>query len=121
MPPYPDERPALSKLRAAGFCLFTFTNNIVEVQERQMKHGGIADLFERLISVDSVKRNKPAPQAYAYVEKELGAKPSELCMIACHTWDTLGAWPPAGRLRWSRGSAMTFWELAPSRRSSAMT
>ena len=56
-----------------------------------MKHGGIADLFERLISVDSVKRNKPAPQAYAYVEKELGAKPSELCMIACHTWDTLGA------------------------------
>jgi 2-haloacid dehalogenase len=41
--------------------------------------------------VDGVKHNKPAPQAYAYVEKELGAKPSELCMIACHTWDTLGA------------------------------
>jgi 2-haloacid dehalogenase len=27
----------------------------------------------------------------ANVEKELGVKPSQLCMIACHTWDTLGA------------------------------
>jgi 2-haloacid dehalogenase len=91
MPPYPDVRAALSKLRGAGFRLFTFTNNIIEVQTRQMKHGGIADLFERFFSVDSVKRNKPAPQAYAYIQKELGVGPSQLCLIACHTWDTLGA------------------------------
>jgi 2-haloacid dehalogenase len=41
--------------------------------------------------VDSVKRHKPAPQVYAHVEKELGVEPSQLCLIACHTWDTLGA------------------------------
>jgi 2-haloacid dehalogenase len=50
MPPYPDVRDALSKLRSAGFRLFTLTNNIIEVQARQMEHGGIADLFERLFS-----------------------------------------------------------------------
>ena len=91
MPPYPDVRVALSKLRAAGFRLFTLTNNIIEVQARQMEHAGIAIFFERLFSVDIVKRHKPAPQTYAQVEKELGVKPSQLCMIACHTWDTLGA------------------------------
>jgi 2-haloacid dehalogenase len=91
MPPYPDVRMALLKLRAAGFRLFTLTNNILEVQARQLEHGGIADLFERLFSVDSVKRHKPAPQVYAYVETELGVKPSQLCLVACHTWDTLGA------------------------------
>jgi 2-haloacid dehalogenase len=91
MPPYPDVRAALSKLRSAGFRLFTFTNNIIEVQARQMNHGGIADLFERFFSVDSIKANKPAPQAYAYIERELSVKPSQLCLIACHTWDTLGA------------------------------
>jgi 2-haloacid dehalogenase len=37
-----------------------------------------------------VKHHKPSRQAYGYVEKELGVKPSELCVIACHTWDTLG-------------------------------
>jgi 2-haloacid dehalogenase len=91
MPPYPDVLVALPKLRAAGFRLFTLTNNLVEVQARQLKQGGIVDLFERIFSVDSVKRHKPAPQTYAYVEKELGVKPSQLCLVACHTWDTLGA------------------------------
>jgi 2-haloacid dehalogenase len=55
-----------------------------------MEHAGIAHFFGRLFSVDIVKRHKPAPQTYAQVEKELSVKPSELCMIACHTWDTLG-------------------------------
>jgi 2-haloacid dehalogenase len=91
MPRYPDVRVALSKLHAAGFRLFTLTNNIIEVQAGQMEHAGIAHFFGRLFSVDIVKRHKPAPQTYAQVEKELSVKPSELCMIACHTWDTLGA------------------------------
>ncbi len=55
------------------------------------EHGGIVDLFERRFSADGVKHHKPSRQAYAYVEKELGAQPSQFCLIACHTWDTLGA------------------------------
>lgn len=91
MPPHPDVPPALRKLRGAGFRLFTLTDNLLEIQTRQLAHGGIVDLFERRFSADGVKRHKPAPEAYAYVERELRAKPSELCLIACHTWDTLGA------------------------------
>ncbi len=91
MPPHPEVPAALRKLRAAGFRLFTLTNNLLEVQARQMEHAGIVNFFERLFSVDSVKRHKPAPQVYAYVERELGVEPSQLCLIACHSWDTLGA------------------------------
>ena len=91
MPPHPEAPAALRKLRAAGFRLFTLTNNPPEVQSRQLGHGGILGLFERCFSADSVKRHKPAPEAYAYVEKELGAPPSRLCLVACHGWDTLGA------------------------------
>jgi 2-haloacid dehalogenase len=91
MPPHPDVRGALSKLRAAGFRLFTLTNNTVEVQTRQIRHGGIAGFFERLLSVDAVKHHKPAAESYAYVESTLGVRPSQLCLVACHTWDMLGA------------------------------
>jgi 2-haloacid dehalogenase len=91
MPPYPEVPAALRKLRDAGFRLFTLTDNLLDVQTRQLEHGGIADLFERRFSADGVKRHKPSREAYAYVERELGAEPSELCLIACHTWDTLGA------------------------------
>jgi len=38
-----------------------------------------------------VKHHKPSRQAYGYVERELGVEPPQLCLIACHTWDTLGA------------------------------
>jgi 2-haloacid dehalogenase len=91
MPPYAEVPAALRKLRAAGFRLFTLTDNLLEVQTRQLTHGGIVDLFERRFSADGVKHHKPSRQAYAYVERELGAKPSQFCLIACHTWDTLGA------------------------------
>jgi len=91
MPPYAEVPAALRKLRDAGFRLFCLTDNLLEVQTRQLTQGRIVDLFERRFSADGVKHHKPSRQAYAYVEKELGAKPSDLCMIACHTWDTLGA------------------------------
>ena len=71
--------------------LFTLTDNLPEVQTRQLEHGGIADFFERRFSADGVKHHKPSPQAYGYVARELRVEPSELCLIACHTWDTLGA------------------------------
>src|ERR1700759_4785860 len=91
MPPYPEVPAALSRLRDAGFRLFTLTDNLLEVQTRQLEHGGIADFFERRFSADGVNHHKPARQAYAYVERELGVEPSQLCLIACHTWDPLGS------------------------------
>jgi 2-haloacid dehalogenase len=91
MPLYPEVPPALRKLRNAGFRLFTLTDNLLDVQTRQLEHGGIVDFFERRFSADGVKHHKPSRKAYAHVENELGAEPSQLCLIACHTWDTLGA------------------------------
>ncbi|MDB5830113.1 MAG: haloacid dehalogenase type [Variovorax sp.] len=91
MSPHPEVAAALRKLRQAGFRLFTLTDNLLEVQTRQLEHGGIVDLFERRFSADGVKHHKPSPQAYAYVARELAVEPSQLCLIACHTWDTLGA------------------------------
>lgn len=91
MPPHRDVPAALRKLRDAGFRLLTFTNNPIEMQKRQLENGGIAELFEQRFSVEAVRRHKPSPQGYAYVERELGVQPSQLCLVACHTWDTLGA------------------------------
>jgi len=57
MPPHAEVPSALRKLRDAGFRLFTLTNNLPEVQARQLEHAGIVDLFER--------RRREAPQAIA--------------------------------------------------------
>jgi len=91
MPPHHEVPAALQKLRDAGFRLFTLTDNLLEIQTRQLEHGGIVNLFERRFSADGVKPHKPSRQAYAHVERQLRVAPSQLCLVACHTWDTLGA------------------------------
>ncbi len=92
MPPHPEVPGALKRLRDAGFRIFTLNNNTKAVTERQFEHAQIAPLFERILTIDDeVHRYKPAPESYAYAERSLGVSPSSLCLIACHTWDTLGA------------------------------
>jgi 2-haloacid dehalogenase len=92
MPPHPEVPQALGRLRQAGFRLFTLTDNLLEVQGRQLANGGIIDQFERRFSVDQeVRRHKPAAEAYAYVERQLKVAPDKLFLVASHTWDTLGA------------------------------
>jgi 2-haloacid dehalogenase len=92
MPPYPEVAGALRRLRDAGFRLFTLTNNPRETAEAQLEKAGIADLFERRFSVDdTARRYKPAPETYAAVAAALNLPPDQLVLIACHTWDVLGA------------------------------
>ena len=92
MPPHPEVPAALRRLRDHGFRLFTLTDNTLAVSGRQLEKAGVIDLLERRFSVDeTVKRHKPAPEAYHSVAATLGIDPGDICLIACHVWDTIGA------------------------------
>ncbi|HEY6501510.1 MAG TPA: haloacid dehalogenase type II [Streptosporangiaceae bacterium] len=92
MPPHPEVPAALRRLRDHGFRLFTLTDNTLAISGRQLEHAGVIDLFERRFSVDeTVKRHKPAPEAYHSVATALGIEPGGICLIASHVWDTIGA------------------------------
>ena len=92
MPPHPEVPGALRRLRDHGFRLFTLTDNTLEISGRQLEKAGVIDLFERRFSVDeTVRRHKPAPEAYHSVASALDVNPGDICLVACHTWDTLGA------------------------------
>jgi 2-haloacid dehalogenase len=92
MPPHPEVPAALRRLRDHGFRLCTLTDNTLEISGRQLQHGGIIEEFERRFSVDeTVRRHKPAQEAYHSVAAALGADPGGICLIASHVWDTIGA------------------------------
>jgi 2-haloacid dehalogenase len=92
MPTHPEVPAALGRLRDHGFRLFTLTDNTLAISGRQLEKAGVIDLFERRFSVDeSVRRHKPAQEAYASVSATLDVEPGDICLIACHVWDTLGA------------------------------
>jgi 2-haloacid dehalogenase len=92
MPPHPEVPEALRRLRDHGFRLFSLTDNTLAVSGRQLEHAGVIDLFERRFSVDeTVKRHKPAQEAYHSVAAALDVDPGDICLIASHVWDTIGA------------------------------
>lgn len=91
LPAHPDVRPALVRLRSAGFRLVTLTNSAPAAVEAQLRFAGLDGFFERSFSVDTVKRFKPAPEPYEHVARELGVPTSQLRVVAAHAWDVLGA------------------------------
>jgi 2-haloacid dehalogenase len=96
--PHPEVPAALQRLCEAGFRLLTLTDNLLEVQTRQPEYGGIVDFFERRFSADGVKHHKPSPQAYAYVERELGLSRLSYVLSLATPGTPSAPSPRAGRL-----------------------
>lgn len=91
MPAHKEVSEGLRLLKKAGFRLMTLTNSPPGNHESPLEHAGLADFFERQFSVDSVRRFKPSPEVYHLVTETLNVSPSAVCLVAAHTWDTLGA------------------------------
>lgn len=91
MPAHPDVAPALQRLQRAGFRLIALTNSEPEAHGNPLQRAGLEDYFESMFSVDAVKRFKPAPETYRHVAATLEVDGASMCLVAAHTWDTLGA------------------------------
>lgn len=91
MPAHADAVPALTKLRDAGFRLVTLTNSASSASPTPLEKAGLSEFFEHHFSVQSVGKFKPAPDTYQLVAKKLSVETSDLCLVACHLWDTIGA------------------------------
>ena len=91
MPPHAEVPGALWRLKSESFRLFTLTNNTAAISRRQLAHAELLDVFEQCFSVDESHRYKPAPEAYAVVTRALKVSAAMLYLVACHTWDTIGA------------------------------
>jgi 2-haloacid dehalogenase len=91
LPSFPDVKPGLQKLKDAGFRLVVMTNSPLASAEHSIKNAGLNLLFEKVMSVDAVKKFKPAPEVYRHAAKEAGIDIGNLMMVAAHAWDTTGA------------------------------
>lgn len=90
MPAHSDAAEALEHLRDAGFRLVTLTNSAPGDGPTALDKSGLAGYFERSFSVAPTGAFKPAPQTYQLVMDALDVPASDLCLVACHVWDTMG-------------------------------
>jgi 2-haloacid dehalogenase len=91
LPAHPEVAGALQRLGDAGLRLASLTNSTEQVARAQLEHAGLIDTFELVLSADTVRRLKPAPEPYLMAAERLGVAIGEVRLVAAHAWDVAGA------------------------------
>lgn len=91
LPVWPDVKPALEQLREQNIRLAFLSNMTEEMLRSNMRHNGIEDYFEFVLSTDQAQAFKPAPQSYQLGMDAFGLKKEEIAFAAFAGWDAAGA------------------------------
>ena len=91
LPPHPEVRAALETLRASGLRICALTNSTVDVAGDQLRNAGLRDQLDAVLSADTVRRLKPAPEPYASVAAHFAVPIGSVRLVAAHAWDVAGA------------------------------
>ena len=91
LPPHPEVPTALAKLREGPAKIAALTNSRLPVAEAQLANAGLRHLFDEVISADTVRRLKPAPEPYHSVADTFGVPIDQVRLVAAHSWDITGA------------------------------
>lgn len=91
LPPHPEVKEALGKLKEDGYRLISLTNSSNAAVEKQFTNAGLLDFFEERLSIEDVGKYKPHVDTYNWASRKMGVKPEEAMLIAAHGWDVAGA------------------------------
>jgi 2-haloacid dehalogenase len=89
--PHPDVEPAVRLLREARVRMVTLTNGSAQNTAALLRRAGIDDDIEQVLSVDDVRRWKPAAEIYRHAANSTQVPPDRVALVAAHAWDTHGA------------------------------
>jgi 2-haloacid dehalogenase len=91
LPPHPEVPDALQKLKDAGIRMAALTNSSQTAANAQLSNAELAPFFDRIMSVQSCGKFKPAIEVYQMAADVLDESPENLWMVAAHDWDIAGA------------------------------
>ena len=91
LPAHDDVAPAFQRLRDGAVRIVTLSNGSAETTRQLLQCARLDRFVERVISIDEVRRWKPAREVYLHAAKVAGVAPDELALVAAHAWDIHGA------------------------------
>ena len=100
LPLHDDVAAGIRALAGLGIQLVTLSNGSAAVAEGLLERSGIADAFDRLLSVEAAPAWKPAAAAYAYALDTCGVSAADAMLVAVHPWDVNGAVAAGLRAAW---------------------
>ncbi len=90
--PYPDVKPALTKLKEEGFTLGLLSNGLRKVQMLKLQRLGLDGFFDVTVTSEDVGVEKPDKRVFMYALEEVEVKPDKAVMVGDIVYiDVLGA------------------------------
>jgi 2-haloacid dehalogenase len=89
--PFPENVDVLTQLQTMGLKLAILSNGNPQMLETVVEAAGMQSLFSHLLSVDSVKKFKTAPEAYQLGTDVFGHPARNLLFVSSNCWDVCGA------------------------------
>jgi 2-haloacid dehalogenase len=114
--PYPDVAPTLRKMKEKGARTAILSNGTPEMLASAVQSAGLGEFIDRVLSIDTVRRFKTAPESYALVDREFGARRDAISFQSSNRWDVAGAQKFGFRTVWINraGHPDEYADLPPS-------
>ena len=119
---FPENREVLQSLRDLGVVTGILSNGDPAMLAVAVKSAGLDGLLDHVLSVDSVRKYKTDPEAYALGVQATGLPVGEIAFVSSNSWDALAATWYGYRTLWVNRYQLPFEELGtqPERSGSSL-
>ena len=84
---FPEVLPALKRLRAQGLSLAILSNGTAAMLESAIAAAGMSGIFTHILSADSVRKFKTAPEVYGLGVAAFDCPAERLVFVSSNGWD----------------------------------
>ena len=100
LPAFAEVADGLLTLRARKHRLAAFSNGPLKSLQPLLRHNGLLERFDELVSVDDKATFKPDPATYAYLHERLGGDRKRTWVVSSNPFDVIGAKHAGLRAAW---------------------
>jgi 2-haloacid dehalogenase len=108
---FPENQEVLRSLKDKGVATGILSNGDPEMLRVAVRSAGLDGLLDHLISIDSVRKYKTHPDAYALGPQATGLEVRQIAFVSCNAWDALAATWFGYRTLWVNRYQLPFEEL----------
>ncbi|MCZ4352321.1 haloacid dehalogenase type II [Roseovarius aestuarii] len=88
---YVEVPATLRTLKDAGLTTAILSNGSLDMLNTAVQSAGVGDLLDDVLSVDGLRRFKPARAVYDLVGQRFSCPPDEVLFVSSNGWDAAGA------------------------------
>jgi 2-haloacid dehalogenase len=108
---FPENKEVLQALQSRGIPTGILSNGDPAMLDVAVKSAGLQDLLDHVISVDSIRKFKTHPDAYALGCQATGLQAKQILFVSSNAWDALAATWFGYQTLWVNRANLPFEEL----------